>query len=36
MTTAEQIQVIKDATAEAMQSKEKAKQFLIDAGIITV
>ena len=37
MTQAEiqrQIEVIRLATAEAMKSKESARQFLIDAGII--
>ncbi|HEX9509186.1 MAG TPA: hypothetical protein VF939_01795 [Puia sp.] len=29
-----QIEVIRQATAEACQSKETARQFLIDAGII--
>ncbi len=37
MTQAEiqhQIEVIRRATAKALQSKETARQFLIDAGII--
>jgi hypothetical protein len=29
-----QIEVIRQATAEARKSKETARQFLIDAGII--
>jgi len=30
----QQIEVIRQATAEALKSKESARQFLIDAGII--
>jgi hypothetical protein len=30
----QQIEVIRQATAEALKSKETARQFLIDAGII--
>ena len=30
----QQIDVIRQATAEALKSKETARQFLIDAGII--
>jgi hypothetical protein len=30
----QQIEVIRQATVEALKSKETARQFLIDAGII--
>ncbi|HTE34704.1 MAG TPA: hypothetical protein VK666_30200 [Chryseolinea sp.] len=34
ITVEQQIEAIKKVTAEALKSKESARQFLIDAGII--